>query len=89
MRRDFYVRQLRDWKGSADTDQMVPQGMAGLRPALRLDPGPGPRPLGRSDRHRRLPGHRGKTFDNAIASFSESYADQNERDYDALLKAML
>ena len=27
VRRDFYVRQLRDWKGSADVDQMIPEGM--------------------------------------------------------------
>ncbi len=26
-------------------------------------------------------------FDRAIAEFSEAYADQNERDYDALLQA--
>ena len=26
--RDFYIRQLRDWKGSVDTEVMVPQGMA-------------------------------------------------------------
>ncbi len=25
--RDFYIRQLRDWKGSADTDQMTPASM--------------------------------------------------------------
>jgi hypothetical protein len=29
----------------------------------------------------------GKSFDNAIASFSESYADQNQLDYEALQKA--
>ncbi len=29
----------------------------------------------------------GKSFDNAIASFAETYADQNERDYDALKQA--
>jgi len=29
----------------------------------------------------------GKSFDNAIAAFAEAYADQNERDYDALAKA--
>jgi Uncharacterized protein conserved in bacteria (DUF2252) len=29
----------------------------------------------------------GKTFDNAIAAFAETYADQNEMDYDALAKA--
>ncbi len=28
VQRDFYVRQLRDWKGSVDTDQMIPEGMA-------------------------------------------------------------
>ena len=27
------------------------------------------------------------TFDQAIAEFSETYADQNERDYDALVQA--
>jgi hypothetical protein len=26
--RDFYVRQLKDWKGSAVIEQMVPEGMA-------------------------------------------------------------
>ena len=25
VQRDFYIRQLRDWKGSADTDQMTPR----------------------------------------------------------------
>ena len=55
VRRDFYVRQLKDWKGSVDPDQMVPDGRSRLRPGVRLDPGPGPRPLRRSDRHRRLP----------------------------------
>ncbi|HEY1733256.1 MAG TPA: DUF2252 family protein, partial [Acidimicrobiales bacterium] len=30
----------------------------------------------------------GKAFDGAIASFAESYADQNEKDYDALKAAV-
>ena len=30
---------------------------------------------------------RGNTFDRAIAEFAERYADQNERDYAALLEA--
>ena len=41
--RDFYVRQLRDWKGSAEVDQMVPKGMAAVRPAVRVDSGSRPR----------------------------------------------
>ena len=28
------------------------------------------------------------TFDRALASFAEAYADQNERDYDALEQAV-
>ena len=30
----------------------------------------------------------GPAFDRAIASFAESYADQNQRDYEALQKAV-
>ena len=29
----------------------------------------------------------GDSFDRALASFAETYADQNERDYDALKNA--
>ena len=56
VRRDFYIRQLKDWKGSVDPDRLVPDSHGRLRPGVRLDPGPGPRPLWRSHRHRRLPG---------------------------------
>ena len=54
--RDFYVRQLRDWKFSVPIEQMIPAGHGGLRPALRVDPRPGPRPLRRPRRPGRLPG---------------------------------
>ena len=30
---------------------------------------------------------RGQSFDRALASFAETYADQNERDYEALKEA--
>ena len=53
--RDFYVRQLRDWKGSWAPETMVPQAHDALRPDVRLDPGAGARPLGRPDRDRGLP----------------------------------
>ena len=43
--RDFYVRQLRDMKGSAEVERMDPVGMTLYGAALRLDPGPGTRPL--------------------------------------------
>ena len=51
--RDFYVRQLRDWKGSAGVEGMSPAGMA-VYGGVRLDAGPGPCPSG-SDRDRGLP----------------------------------
>ena len=48
---------------------------------------PGPRPLGRPHRDRGVPGHR-RRFDRAIADFAEAYADQNQRDYEALRAAV-
>ena len=42
--RDFYGRQLKDWKGSAEIEQMVPKAHGCLRQAVRLDAGTGARP---------------------------------------------
>ena len=54
--RDYYVRQLWDWKASAtDRGPCAAATMAHLRRALRLDARPRPRPLGRPRRDRRLP----------------------------------
>ena len=55
VQRDFYVRQLQDWKGSAVVETMAPQGMGFYGQTVRPDAGPRPRPLRRSDRHRLLP----------------------------------
>ena len=84
--RDFYVRQLRDWKGSAIVETMTPQDLAFYgqlcgRTLSRAHARSGDRIaiasyLGNSD-----------TFDHALAAFSEAYADQNERDYNALVAA--
>jgi uncharacterized protein (DUF2252 family) len=85
--RDFYVRQLKDWKFSFPIELMVPAGMAvyaGLCgwTLARAHARSGDRValaayLGGSDR-----------FGQAIADFAESYADQNERDYAALQAAV-
>jgi len=87
VRRDFYVRQLRDWKGSADVDQMIPPGMQAYG---QLCGATLARAHARSGDRIAIAAYLGTsdTFDKAINSFSESYADQNERDYDALLKAI-
>jgi uncharacterized protein (DUF2252 family) len=84
--RDFYVRQLWDWKGSARVDRMSPRTMAIYgricgRVLARAHARTGNRfalsaYLGKSD-----------TFDRAMADFATAYADQNETDYQTVLKA--
>ena len=88
VKRDFYVRQLWDGKGSALVELMEPSALEMLRDALRLDAGPGPRPLGRRGRDRQLPRARATSSTTRSPTFAESYADQNERDYDALKQAV-
>jgi uncharacterized protein (DUF2252 family) len=85
--RDFYIRQLHDWKGSVDVDDIQPRGAkfyASLcgQTLARAHSRAGDRVaiaayLGKSDR-----------FDRAIADFSSDYADQNERDYRAFIEAV-
>jgi uncharacterized protein (DUF2252 family) len=84
--RDFYIRQLWDGKGSAIVETMDPQTLAGY---------------GRLCGHTLAKAHArsgdaiaiasylgsGDSFDRALASFAEAYADQNERDYAALKEA--
>jgi uncharacterized protein (DUF2252 family) len=86
VQRDFYIRQLRDWKGSVDTDQMIPQSMAVYG---RLCGWTLARAHARSGDRIAIASYlgSGKAFDNAIVSFSETYADQNQRDYEALQRA--
>lgn len=86
VQRDFYLRQLHDWKGSADIEVMVPKGALFYARACgetlaRAHARAGDRVaiasyLGASDR-----------FDQAIARFAVDYADQNERDYAAFAEA--
>ncbi len=57
--RDYYIRQLRDWKGSADIAGMTPTGMD-LWGACAGGPSPGPRTLGRPHRDRGVPGNVGR-----------------------------
>jgi len=84
--RDFYIRQLRDGKGSADIEGMLPNGMeayAGMCAwtLARAHACTGDRIaiasyLGRTDR-----------FEQALADFAETYADQNEADFHELESA--
>ena len=85
--RDFYLRQLRDWKGSADVDTMN----VGLMTAYsRVCGATLARAHARSGDRIAIAAYLGNsdTFDRAIADFSAAYADQNERDYQALVNAV-
>ena len=85
--RDFYVRQLRDWKFSAPIEAMIPQGMTFY---ARLCGWTLARAHARSGDRIALAAYLGGSarFDQAIAGFAETYADQNERDYTALQAAV-
>jgi uncharacterized protein (DUF2252 family) len=80
--RNFYVRQLWDWKVSADIESMTP---AIMRIYAQLCGWTLARGHARSGDRIALAGYLGssQTFDNAIADFASAYADQNERDHDA------
>jgi uncharacterized protein (DUF2252 family) len=84
---DFYARQLRDWKASADLDAMRPAGLAvyGRTCGWTLA-----RAHARSGDPVAISGYLGSgdSFDTAMVSFAEAYADQNERDYAALAEAV-
>jgi len=85
--RDFYVRQLKDWKFSFPIEAMIPSGMTVY---ARLCGWALARAHARSGDRIALAAYLGgsDTFDQAVAGFAETYADQNERDYTALQAAV-
>jgi uncharacterized protein (DUF2252 family) len=85
--RHFYVRQLRDWKGSAEIERMIPSGMTAYG---RLCGWTLARAHARSGDRIAIAAYlgRGTSFDRAMLEFSSAYAEQNERDYHALAAAV-
>jgi len=85
--RDFYIRQLKDWKFSAPIEAMIPSGMAVYAGLCGWTLA---RAHARSGDRIALAAYLGGSgaFDEAIADFAETYADQNERDYAALQAAV-
>ncbi len=85
--RDFYLRQLWDGKGSAAVDRMSPEvlGIYAEMCGWTLA-----RAHARSGDAIAMAAYLGKgdRFDRAMSQFASSYADQNERDFDALTKAI-
>ena len=85
--RDFYVRQLRDWKGSAVIEEMRPRGLTlyGSLCGQTLA-----RAHARSGDRIAIAAYLGSgtAFDRAILRFAEAYAEQNAADYATLAEAV-
>ncbi|HEX3608475.1 MAG TPA: DUF2252 domain-containing protein [Solirubrobacterales bacterium] len=81
--RDFYVRQLWDQKGSAKVERMDPPALTAYAQICGTTLA---HAHARSGDRIAIAAYLGKSavFDEAIAAFAETYADQNERDYAAL-----
>ena len=84
---DFYVRQLWDWKISADVAVMAP---GELQVYGKMCNWTLARAHARSGDPIAMAAYLGKgeAFDAALAEFAVAYADQNERDYQALVAAV-
>ena len=87
VKRDFYVRQLWDAKGSAIIELMEPSMLAGYGEICGSELA---RAHARSGDSIAIASYLGRndTFDRALAEFAEAYADQNERDYETLTEAV-
>jgi uncharacterized protein (DUF2252 family) len=85
--RDFYLRQLRDWKRSAHVESMSPRTM---RAYGRLCAWTLARAHARTGDDVAIAAYLGSgdTFDRAIGTFAAAYADQTERDHAELREAI-
>ena len=86
VKRDYYFRQLRDWKGSAMVETMDPTR---FEMYARLCGRALARAHARSGDRIAISAYLGSSdsFDKAIAEFSELYAEQNDLDHAALVAA--
>jgi uncharacterized protein (DUF2252 family) len=85
--RDFYLRQLHDWKGGVDPEVMVP---AGAKLYAQVCGETLARAHARSGDRVAIAAYLGSSdrLDRALAEFASDYADQNERDYAAFAEAV-
>ena len=79
-RPDYYVRQLRDWKGSIEISTLDPKSLAMYAGYCAWTLA---RAHARSGDRVAIAAYLGgkDAFDQAIADFSAAYADKNERDF--------
>jgi len=85
--RDYYFRQLWDWKLSPDLETMPPENMKVFAQMCGWTLARGHARSGDRVAIAAYLGS-GRVFDEAIADFSAAYADQNERDYEAVTSAL-
>ncbi|HKZ15656.1 MAG TPA: DUF2252 domain-containing protein [Solirubrobacterales bacterium] len=85
--RDFYVRQLWDWKRSVEIEKLTPPG---LEVYAELCGWTLARAHARGGDRIAIAAYLGggDSFDRAICKFAEAYADQSERDHAALVAAI-
>ena len=83
---DYYVRQLWDWKMSANIGELLPEG---LRIYAEMCAWTLARAHARSGDRIAIASYLGSgdVFDRALATFATAYADQNQRDFDAATAA--
>ncbi|MCE3550605.1 DUF2252 domain-containing protein [Pseudonocardia sp. RS11V-5] len=85
--RDFYLRQLRDWKGSVEVDELRPEGMALYSEICGRTLA---RAHARSGDRIAIAAYLGSSaaFDRAVGDFARAYADRSESDHAALQEAI-
>ncbi|MGF7238044.1 MAG: DUF2252 domain-containing protein [Frankia sp.] len=85
--RDFYVRQLRDWKAVVVAEDMRPIGMGAFGTLCGATLA---RAHARSGDRIAIAAYlgKGRSFGRAMTRFAEAYADQNEADHAALVEAV-
>ena len=85
--RDFYVRQLWDWKASADIETFTPDA---LKAYAQMCGWTLARAHARSGDRIAIAAYLGTSsaFDDAVAKFATVYADQNELDYEVFRAAV-
>jgi len=87
VRRHFYWRQLRDMKGSAAVEDMIPPGLTYYAQICGWTLA---RAHARSGDPVAIAAYLGATdaFDTSITDFSQRYADQNQQDYEQFVTAV-
>ena len=86
-RRDYYVRQLRDWKGSVEVEDATPEQLSFYARLCGLTLARG---HARSGDPEMISGYtgRGSNLGDAVSDFADAYARQNDEDYERFQQAI-